>query len=47
MEKNIGKNKYEAQDKYIKKTYIRPNVIFRKEWNLYDTLLSIAQKKRL
>lgn len=45
MEKNKGKNKYEAQDKYQKKTYHFVSIKMRKEWNLYDTLLSIAQKK--
>lgn len=45
MEKNEGKNKYEAQDKYQKKTYQRVFIKLRKEWNLYDTIQFIAQKK--
>lgn len=46
MEKNIDKNKYEAQDKYQKKTYQRVLIKLRKEWNLYDTIQIISQKNQ-
>ena len=45
MEKNISKNKYEAQDKYQKKTYDRIAFLSRKEWNLYKAIQIVAQKK--
>lgn len=45
MEKNTSKNKYEAQDKYQKKTYHFVSIKMRKEWTLYDTIQLIAQKK--
>ena len=45
MEKNISKNKYEAQDRYKKRTYNYISIKVRKEWTLYKGVKSIAQKK--
>ena len=44
MEKNISKNKYERQDRYLKKTYDRVNISLRKEWGVYDFLKKEAHK---
>lgn len=46
MEKRTSKNKYSKQDKYFKKTYKQLGLQLRKEWNLYDTIKFVAQKKQ-